>query len=83
MLAFAQQPGRPSLRLLVLHDDPEREFAYTAGAEQALEQAKARGGRWSASATTGPRSSRPPADAEPAVSQPLTVTRRAAILPLG
>jgi phosphoglycolate phosphatase-like HAD superfamily hydrolase len=43
MLAFAQQPGRPSLRLLVLHDDPEREFAYTAGAEQALERAKARG----------------------------------------
>jgi phosphoserine phosphatase len=39
MLAFAEQPGRPSLRLRVLHDDPEREFAYTAGAEQALEQA--------------------------------------------
>ena len=27
----------------MLHDDPEREFACTAGAEQALEQAKARG----------------------------------------
>jgi phosphoserine phosphatase len=39
MLAFATQPGRPSLRLLVLHDDPAREFDYTAGAEQALEQA--------------------------------------------
>ena len=32
---------KPSLRLLVLHDDDEREFAYTAGAEQALEQAAA------------------------------------------
>ena len=39
MLAFATEPGRPSLGLLVLHDDPEREFDYTAGAEQALEQA--------------------------------------------
>jgi phosphoserine phosphatase len=32
---------RPALRLLVLHDDDEREFAYTAGAEEALERAKA------------------------------------------
>jgi phosphoserine phosphatase len=39
MLQFATQPGRPGLRLLVLHDDPEREFEYTAGAEQALQQA--------------------------------------------
>jgi hypothetical protein len=31
------------LRLLVLHDDAEREFDYTAGAEQALERAKAEG----------------------------------------
>jgi phosphoserine phosphatase len=43
MLAFADQPGRPSLRLLVLHDDPAREFDYTAGAEQALQQARASG----------------------------------------
>jgi phosphoserine phosphatase len=43
MLAFAEQPGRPSLRLLVLHDDPEREFDYTAGAEQALQQAATSG----------------------------------------
>nr|WP_090280792.1 HAD family hydrolase [Mycolicibacterium komanii]CRL76990.1 putative nonspecific acid phosphatase [Mycolicibacterium komanii] len=27
------------LRLLLMHDDPDREFAYTAGAEKALEQA--------------------------------------------
>ncbi|HET6751523.1 MAG TPA: HAD family hydrolase [Actinomycetes bacterium] len=43
MLAFAEQPGRPGLRLLVLHDDPEREFDYTAGAEQALELARTNG----------------------------------------
>ena len=43
MLAFAEQPGRPSLRLLVLHDDPAREFDYTAGAEQALQLASTRG----------------------------------------
>jgi len=31
------------LRLLVLHDDPDREFAYTGGAEQALQRADAGG----------------------------------------
>jgi hypothetical protein len=44
MLRFARVDGRPSLRLLVLHDDDEREFDYTAGAEDALERARAR--RW-------------------------------------
>jgi phosphoserine phosphatase len=39
MLQFTQHPDKPSLRLLVLHDDGEREFAYTTGAEQALDQA--------------------------------------------
>ncbi len=39
MLDFAQHPDKPSLRLLVLHDDAEREFDYTRGAEQALEKA--------------------------------------------
>jgi hypothetical protein len=43
MLAFAGGPSRPGLRLLVLHDDPEREFDYVAGAEQALKEAAARG----------------------------------------
>jgi hypothetical protein len=42
MLRFARVEGRPSLRLLVLHDDAEREFDYVAGAEQALERAKER-----------------------------------------
>jgi phosphoserine phosphatase len=43
MLNFAQQPGRASLQLLVLHDDPDREFDYTAGAEKALQQASSSG----------------------------------------
>ena len=43
MLHFSRQRGRPTLRLLVLHDDDEREFAYTAGAEQALEEAASDG----------------------------------------
>src|SRR5215203_238090 len=41
MLHFTQHPDKPSLRLLVLHDDEEREFAYTAGSEMALERAAA------------------------------------------
>jgi len=45
MLDFTQHAARPSLRLLVLHDDAEREFDYTGGAEQALERADTRG--WS------------------------------------
>jgi phosphoglycolate phosphatase-like HAD superfamily hydrolase len=39
MLDFTRWDGRPSLRLLVLHDDADREFAYTAGAEKSLERA--------------------------------------------
>lgn len=31
--------GRPALRMLVLHDDAEREYAYTDGAEDALAHA--------------------------------------------
>jgi hypothetical protein len=41
MLRFARTPARPALRLLLLHDDKEREFDYVAGAEAALERAKA------------------------------------------
>ena len=43
MLDYTQHPNKPSLRLLLLHDDAEREFDYTSGAEQALEQADASG----------------------------------------
>jgi len=42
MLRFARHPGRDALRLLVLHDDPVREFDYVAGAEDALERARER-----------------------------------------
>ena len=59
MLEFTQHPDKPSLRLLVLHDDAEREFAYTAGAEQALERRPATAGPSSASRTTGRPCSEP------------------------
>jgi hypothetical protein len=43
MLDFTQHDDKPFLRLLVLHDDGEREFDYTSGAERALERAEAAG----------------------------------------
>jgi hypothetical protein len=43
MLRYTGGKGRPALRLLVNHDDGEREFAYTAGAEASLEQAEQHG----------------------------------------
>jgi phosphoserine phosphatase len=39
MLEFTYHPNKPCLRLLLLHDDDQREFDYTTGAEQSLEQA--------------------------------------------
>jgi len=42
MLSFAGG-SRPALRLLVLHDDAEREFDYVKGAEKALDAARAGG----------------------------------------
>ncbi len=39
MLHYTQHDDKASMRLLVLHDDGEREFDYTAGAEDALEHA--------------------------------------------
>jgi phosphoserine phosphatase len=44
MLRYAGGPARQGLRLLVLHDDAEREFDYTAGAEESL--ARAQDDRW-------------------------------------
>lgn len=41
MLRFAGIQNGPALRVLLLHDDSDREFAYTAGAEAALDDAKA------------------------------------------
>jgi hypothetical protein len=43
MLRYAGGKGRPALRLLLLHDDEEREFDYTTGAETSLEAAAAQG----------------------------------------
>jgi phosphoserine phosphatase len=37
MLAYSGAGSLPALRLLLLHDDSDREFDYTAGAEQALD----------------------------------------------
>ena len=39
MLDFTRHDDKPFLRLLVLHDDPEREFEYTSGSERALAKA--------------------------------------------
>jgi hypothetical protein len=43
MLDFTRHDDKPYLRLLILHDDADREFDYTSGAEQALERAQAAG----------------------------------------
>jgi phosphoserine phosphatase len=40
MLQFTQHPDKATLRLLIVHDDADREFAYTSGSEKALEQAR-------------------------------------------
>jgi len=43
MLAFAGGPSLPALRLLVVHDDADREFDYVAGAEKVLSTAQDQG----------------------------------------
>jgi phosphoserine phosphatase len=43
MLDFTNHADKSTLRLLVLHDDGEREFEYTSGADKALKQAEAGG----------------------------------------
>ena len=43
MLEFTHHPDQPTLRLLIQHDDAEREFDYTTEAENALSQAEADG----------------------------------------
>jgi phosphoglycolate phosphatase-like HAD superfamily hydrolase len=40
MLEFCGAAHRPALQMLVLHDDGDREVAYTAGAETSLERAR-------------------------------------------
>jgi hypothetical protein len=46
MLDFSRHDDKPSLRLLVLHDDAEREFDYVSGAERALDRAARADGGW-------------------------------------
>ena len=71
MLQFAGGAGAPALRLLVLHDDADREFEYVAGAEDVLERARAlvadhqRQGRLG----HGPRPS-------PTLEDPVSIVRR-------
>jgi phosphoserine phosphatase len=43
MMEFSQHAGKPNLRLLILHDDAQREFAFVAGAERSLERAEKAG----------------------------------------
>ena len=43
MLEFTAHEDKPVLRLLILHDDADREFDYTSGAEQALTMADKHG----------------------------------------
>jgi phosphoserine phosphatase len=43
MLEFTAHEDKPVLRLLILHDDADREFDYTSGAEQALAMADKHG----------------------------------------
>ncbi len=43
MLQFANKPPRPALRLVILHDDPAREFDYVTGAERSLELGRQHG----------------------------------------
>ncbi|MEU6562247.1 HAD family hydrolase [Nocardia nova] len=43
MLSYSELEGAPALRLLILHDDADREFDYVAGAEDALDHARRAG----------------------------------------
>lgn len=43
MLEYTHAGPGPSLSMLVLHDDADREFDYVAGAEKALDEAKDKG----------------------------------------
>lgn len=45
MLQFAAHPSRPSLSVLIDHDDETREYSYRSGAEDALKEAGSSG--WS------------------------------------
>jgi hypothetical protein len=42
MLSYTGGRSRPAMRLLILHDDAEREFDYVTGSERALDEAATR-----------------------------------------
>jgi hypothetical protein len=46
MLESSTTPSRPSLRLVLLHDDAEREFNYTAAPSRRWRWPTATIGRW-------------------------------------
>ena len=48
MLDFSPRSDAPSLRLLILHDDAEGEFAHTSGAERHSSAVSDTDGSWSA-----------------------------------
>lgn len=43
MLTFAGGPELPALRILVLHDDADREFDYVTGAEKVIDVVQTQG----------------------------------------
>jgi phosphoglycolate phosphatase-like HAD superfamily hydrolase len=43
MLDYTHHPDKPTLRLLIQHDDPDREFDYQSGAEKAMDRAATSG----------------------------------------
>lgn len=43
MLQYAMAASGPSLAMVIHHDDADREFAYTAGAEKALDHVETSG----------------------------------------
>ncbi|MDD5557283.1 MAG: hypothetical protein PHN82_08545 [bacterium] len=43
MLRFAESADRPSLSVLIRHDDREREYEYDKGARRVLKAARQRG----------------------------------------
>jgi len=69
MLSFAGGASRPALRLLVVHDDAEREFDYMAGAEEVISAAQNHG--WTAVSIQRDWKQVFPQDMKPVISEPL------------
>ena len=74
MLTFAGGPSLPALRLLVVHDDGEREFEYSAGAEKALSTTQSQG--WTAVSMQDATGGKSSLDKEPRCDLVLTAPCR-------